>query len=172
MSAASRIPTIGLIVALGISGCGEGSAPTETTARPATQTTNVSFKEFEGYIVHFNALTTDILAPEAARAYSITRSSNQAMLNVHIRRKDGSSFGVPVQGTVTVNAANLTGQLKDLALRAVTDKPTEGSPDKVIYYIGDFSIANGETINFAITIVPEGETQELNVKFSKQFFTK
>ena len=172
MSAASRISTIGLVVAFGIAGCGQGSAPSETTARPVTQTTSVSFKEFEGYIVHFNALTTDILAPEVARAYGITRSSNRAMLNIHIRRKDGSSFGVPVRGTVTANAANLTGQLKNLTLRAVTDKPTEESPDEVIYYIGDFAVAHGETINFDITIVPEGTTQELNVKFSKQFFTR
>ncbi len=172
MSAASRISTVGLIVALGIAGCGQSSAPTATTARPVSPTSNVSFKEFDGYIVHFNALTTDILAPEAARAYGITRSGSRALLNVHIRQKDGSSFGVPVRGAVTVNATNLAGQLKNLALRPVTDKPTDESPDEVIYYIGDFSVTNGETITFDITVVPEGETQELKVKFSKQFFTR
>jgi quinol monooxygenase YgiN len=55
-------------------------------------------------------------------------------------RKEDCSLPQPVSGQVTVAANNLTGQLKSVALREIREQ-------EAIYYIGEYGIANGETLN-------------------------
>ncbi len=115
--------------------------------------------------MHFNALTTDQLQPEVARAYNIVRSTNRAMLNVSIIRKVEGTTGVSVPGSVSVSAVNLTGQLKNLAVRQIQ----EGS---AVYYIGDIPVANGETLVFNIDVTPMNEASRFSVRFSRTFFAE
>jgi hypothetical protein len=42
-------------------------------------------KDFGEYVVHFNALATDLLPPQVAREYRITRSRNRGMVNITFR---------------------------------------------------------------------------------------
>jgi len=116
------------------------------------------------YVVHFNALATEMLPAEVARAYGIVRSDSRAMLNVSIVRKQADTIGKPVGAAVTVNASNLTGQLKSVTVRRIE----EGN---AIYYIGEISVANQETLIFDIEVTPEGETRPISVKFRQQFYT-
>ena len=44
---------------------------------------------FGDYEIHYNALTTDQLSPEVAKAYGIVRSGSRAMLNVSVLRMAG-----------------------------------------------------------------------------------
>jgi len=78
-------------------------------------------------VLHFNAISTDQLSPEVARAYNIVRSKNRALLNVSIIKDVDGGPGVSQAGTVTATAANLTGQIKNLALREIRE-------DAAIYY--------------------------------------
>lgn len=172
MHAVKQLPMAAIILSIAVGGCGPGDRASVTTARPAAEVTRQTFKEFDGFVVHFNSLTTEILAPEAAMAFEITRSSSRAMINIHVRKTDGSGFGVPTSATVTVDAHNLAGQAKNLDMRPVTDQATAESPHDVIYYISDFAVTNGESIAFDVTVVPEGETKELTLSFRKQFFTR
>ena len=71
---------------------------------------------------------------------------------------------MPVSANVSVDASNLTGQLKDLQMREVT----EGD---AIYYIGELSVANRETLIFDISARPEGVKDPLRVRFRQQFYT-
>ena len=130
---------------------------------PPAEPENVSMKDFGDYVLHFNAISTDKLQPEVARAYNITRSKNRAMLNVSIVRKQEGTVGQSVAGSVSATANNLTGQLKNLTLRQVT----EGD---AVYYIGDVAVANGETLVFNIDATPINETSRFSVRFSRQFF--
>lgn len=149
-----------------LAACGEADRQVDPqlAAEPPSQ---VSHRDFGKYRIHFNALSTDSLAPQVAKAYGIVRSKSRAMLNVSIIRKE-EGIGSPVKGSVSVNATNLTGQLKVIKLREIVEG--EGA-SAAIYYIGELAVADGETLIFDISVAPEGETSSYKVRFQKQFFT-
>ena len=120
-------------------------------------------KDFGAYAVHVNALTTDQLTPSIAEFYGIVRSDGIVMLNVVIIENDGSSDGKPASGNVEVNAVNLTGQLKSVDIRMVQE-------DENIYYIGQVSVDNQETLIFNIDVQPEGETSAYLLSYSRKFY--
>ncbi len=157
------VAAIGLVVS-GLTAC--GPSPTETGGGANQQAApfDERSKTFGDYELFFNALATDQLTPEIARAYNITRSKARAMLNVTIRKKMADGTTVPVTGDITVKATNLTGQLKSLTLRQVTEADA-------IYYIGDLPVANREVLVFDISATPNGESTPLNVRFQQQFYT-
>ena len=121
--------------------------------------------ESGNYVVHYNAITTDQLPSEAARAYGLSRSKSQVLLNVVVHKKTTGSDTVSTSGKVSAKANNLTGQLKNLEMREIKD-------GNVVYYIGQTSIADGEHLTFKIRAVPEGETSPIDVTFQQQFYTK
>jgi hypothetical protein len=146
-----------------LSGCGEEPGSQAWNNAPSVEAAQISSKAFGDYVLHFNAISTDKLQPEVARAYNIARSKSRAMLNISIVKNSENGLGSSVPGTVNVSAANLTGQIKNLTLRKIQ----EGD---AIYYIGDVSVANGETLVFDIDAIPEDETTKFSVRFSRQFF--
>jgi len=147
-------------------GCGNSGAPPGSSSGTVKSGPVVEkLKDFGEYTVHFNAITTDLLQPEVARQYNIVRSKSRAMLNVAVKRDQEGASGVAVPGNVVVQVSNLTGQLKSLVLRQITE-------GEAIYYIGDLSVANGEVLIFDISVTPSGETNPLNVRYQQQFVTE
>jgi hypothetical protein len=136
-----------------------GNVPTPT-AEPEI----ASSKDFGDYVVHFNAISTDQLTPEVAKAYNIVRSKNRALLNVSIIRKVAGTTGEPVPGSVAALVANDTGQVKDSNLREIR----EGD---AVYYIADYAVSNAETLVFTVDVTPINETSRFSVRFTRQFFT-
>jgi hypothetical protein len=118
-----------------------------------------------GYIIHHNALTTDTLSPQVAKAYNIQRSKNRGMLNVSVIKEVPGSSGYAVKADIAAHASNLSGQTKAIELREVTD-------GDAIYYIGDFRVTNQETLNFALDVVPNGSASHYTAKLSQEFFTE
>ena len=141
-----------------VSACGgPGESATVPEAQPAGATNQV----IGDHVVHFNAMTTDQLTPEIARAYNFVRSKNRAMLNVSVvNASDNSS----VAADVTVKAVNLTGQLKNVPMRMIEEQ-------EAIYYIGEVAVANRETLIFDISVTPDGVDSPSEVRFKRQFFT-
>jgi len=124
---------------------------------------NQNSHDFGKHVVHANALTTNQLTPEVAAAYKIVRSDKSAMLNVVVVEKDGTAEGKPVSATVNVSAANLTGQLKAVEMREIRDGDN-------IYFIGETSIANQETLIFEVDVMPEGHDEPLLFTYSQKFY--
>ena len=129
---------------------------------PGTQADNS--KDFGDYVIHYNSLATDMLTPEVAREYHITRSQNNAMVNITVLKKVLGSPGQPVHARVEVTGTNLNGQMRKIRLREVR----EGN---AIYYIGEFGVANEETIKFDVRVRPQGNMDNLQVEFSQDFYT-
>lgn len=123
-------------------------------------------EDFGDYLVHYNALPTDQLAPAVASAYDVVRSRNRALLNIAITRKEDGTTGVPVEARVNVDAANLSGQVKNVKVRKVTE---EGEP-VAIYYIAEINVADGETLIFDVKVTPEDHAETYTVHFKQQFF--
>jgi hypothetical protein len=145
------------------SGCGQGPA-TPAAAQPA-QLLEETFRQFGNYEIHFNALRTDTLTPQIASSYGIQRSSSRVLLNVTILQKQADHVPrKPVEAVVQVDAYNLTGQLKNLEMRRVSE-------GEAIYYIGEVSISGTEVLVFDIAATPTGETAPLTLKFKREFYS-
>jgi len=121
-------------------------------------------KDFGDFVIHYNAMATDMIPPEVARKYRITRSQNRGMINITVLKKVLSSPGQPVHARVDVNALNLAGQGRRISMREIR----EGN---AIYYIGEFGVANEETLNFNVRARPQGSQETVEVRFSQDFYT-
>jgi hypothetical protein len=123
-------------------------------------------QDFGQYVVHYNALNTNLIPPQVAKGYGIQRSSSRALLNVTVLRKVMNNPGSPVEAEVSASGINLTGQRREIAIREIRE------PEGAVYYIGELPIHNMETYNFAISLKIEGESEPLLVKFQQQFYTE
>jgi hypothetical protein len=123
-------------------------------------------QDFGDYVVHYNALNTNMLPPQVAQGYGIKRSSSRALLNVTVLKKVMNNPGTPVDAKVTATGTNLTGQLREIDIREVRD------PEGAIYYIGEFPVHNLETYQFDLKVAVEGEDEPLVVRFRQQFYTE
>jgi hypothetical protein len=141
-----------------LAACGGPSQDaTVPQAEPAAETS----VDIGGHVVHFNSQTTDQMPPEVARSYDIVRSKNRAMLTVSVIDE---STNQPVAAEISIKTVNLTGQLKNVAMRTITEQ-------KAIYYIGETSVANREILVFDLTVRPEGVDRSSDIRFQRQFFT-
>lgn len=122
-------------------------------------------QDFGDYVIHYNALATDMLPPAVARDYHITRSQNRGMLNITLLKKVLGSPGQPVHARVEASARNLAGQDRSIKMREIR----EGN---AIYYIGEFGVANEETLKFSVRARPQGERDFYEVEFSQDFYTR
>ena len=122
-------------------------------------------EDFGDYVIHYNALATDMLPPVIARDYRITRSQNRGMVNITVLKKVLGSPGQPVHARVETHARNLAGQDRNISMREIR----EGN---AIYYIGEFGVANEETLNFKVRVRPQGERDFYEVEFSQDFYTR
>jgi hypothetical protein len=132
-----------------------------SAAVPAQQS-----QDFGEYVVHYNALNTNLIPPQVAQAYGIVRSSNRALLNVTVLQKVMDTPGSPVSANVTASGTNLTGQRREIELREIKE------PGGAIYYVGQFPVHNLETYLFDVTVAIEGESEPLAVRFKQQFYTE
>lgn len=137
-----------------------GGPATDATV-PVAQPAGATSVDIGDHVVHFSAQSTDQLPPEVARAYNLVRSKNRAMLTVSIIAKSTNNA---TTAELTVKTVNLTGQLKNVNMRTITE-------GEAIYYIGETPIANRETLIFDISITPEGIDTATDVRFKRQFFT-
>jgi len=87
------------------------------------------------------------------------------MLNVSVRERQ-KQMEVPVAASISVIAKNLSSQLKSIELREVREIDSVA-----IYYIGELSVGNEETLVFDIDVKPVGSTKTFLVSYRQKFFT-
>jgi len=122
-------------------------------------------QDFGQYVVHYNALNTNLIPPQVAKAYGIQRSPSRALLNITVLKKVMNNPGTPVSAAVTASATNLTGQLRDIDMHEINDAGA-------VYYVGEFPVHNLETYRFDVKVAVEGQPEPFTVKFTHQFFTE
>jgi hypothetical protein len=121
-------------------------------------------KEFGDYVIHYNAFRSDILSPDVAKQYGLTRANNRVLINIAILKKVLHTTGKPTAAKVTGHASNLTGQLKNIEFKEITS-------GTAIYYLAETKISDGEFLKFDLKVIPEGETRAARLRFNKRFFT-
>jgi len=144
-----------------VAGCGSELEPPPQAARPSEDTQ----QDFDGLEVHYNAIRTDQLTPDVARAYGIERSPGRVLLNVAMLATTTGGAATPVDGTVSASAHNLNGQLKSLAMRRVQEGPA-------VYFIGEVGISGEEILVFDIEVEPATGGGRRSVQFKREFFSE
>jgi hypothetical protein len=142
-----------------MAGCGSEAPPGRAQQAQPTEATHQDFGDFQ---LHYNAVRTDELPVEVARAHGIERSGNRVILNVSMLAEAADGKTNPVDGTVEATAYNLSGQLKNLAMRRVQ----EGSS---IYFIGEVGISGTEILVFDIDATPREGGGTYTVRFKREF---
>lgn len=112
--------------------------------------------------IHYNAITTDELQPEVARAYKIERSKTRGLLTVSVLKQNKMGAASPVPAKISVYATNLSQQLANIEMREIR----EGT---AIYYLGEFRLAPPDTLKFTATVEVAGEPKREMV-FNQQFY--
>ena len=119
-------------------------------------------QKFGNLEIHYNALTTDELSPEVARAYKIERSKTRGMVTMSVLQKNKVGVLTPVPAKLTVYATNLTQQLANIPMREIK----EGT---AIYYLGEFRVVPPDTLKFTATVEVAGEPKH-EMTFDQKFF--
>jgi len=119
-----------------------------------------NMKKLGSMNVHYMAIGSTFFTPEVAKAYGITRSRYNGLINISVL--DNSQAGNPAKVvSITGKAKNNLGQFKDLDF-------TEVKEGDAIYYLAQVSYNNEETLHFDIMINDGKEKQQL--KFSQIFY--
>ncbi len=119
------------------------------------------------YVVHYNALNSNLLPPQMTQIYGIQRSPNRAILIITaLNKEENNDLGTPVHAEVTASAVNLSGQRRDIEMREICDL------SGAVYYIGVLTAYNLEMFKFTVNLKIEGLEEPAVVQFSQQFFTE
>ena len=116
---------------------------------------------FGDYLVHYSALSTQLLNAEMARQYAIERSPKRGLLNISVQQVAADKTTTAVAASITGEASNRTGQKTAITIHEI--------PDLYVSYIGLFDVVAPDTYTFTLTIKPEGSGQSFNLRFSKNF---
>ncbi len=143
--------------ALALGACG-GNGERDIPEAPTAEENSAIFGD---YTVFFHSLSTDEVPAEVAKSVGIVRARNRAMLNVSVLRTESREA---VEADVAVKAVNLTGQLKKMTMRKVEQ-------GDAIYYLGELSVSNRETIIFNITVSPDGSDETYQVRTQRIYHT-
>lgn len=138
-----------LLLALGLS-VAAGSAHAEIA------------QKFGPLEIHYNAISTDELLPDVARAYKIERSKTRGLVTMSVLKRNAVGGLSPVPAKVSIYASNLHLQISNIDLREIR----EGT---AVYYLGEFRMALPDTLKFTATVEAAGEPKR-EIVFEQKFY--
>ena len=116
---------------------------------------------FGRYLVHYSALSTQLLNEQMAKQYSIERSPKRGLINISVQKVAADETSTAVAATISGEASNLTGHKTPITIREI--------PDQYVSYIGLFDVAPPDTCSFTLTIKPKDSDETFTLRFSKNF---
>ena len=119
-------------------------------------------QKFGALEIHYNAISTDELLPEVARAYKLERSKTRGLVTMSVLKKNAVGGLSPVPAKISIYANNLNRQLTHINMREVRD-------GTAIYYLGEFRMALPDTLKFTATIETAGEPKR-EISFDQKFY--
>ena len=119
-------------------------------------------QQFGPLQIHYNALTTDELLPEVARAYKIERSKTRGLVTMSVLKQNKIGAPSPVPAKLTVYITTLSQQLANVEMREIR----EGA---AVYYLGEFRVTPPDTLKFTATVEVAGEPKREMV-FTQKFY--
>lgn len=142
-----------------LAACGGKDPARQVRTAPVSEATSRSFGDVE---VHCNAVRSDELPSAVTDAYGITRSPSRVLINVAMLRKSAEGRAAPVDGSVQVRVRNLSGQIRDITLRRISES---GS----ISFIGEVPIEGEDLLVFDIAARPATAASPYGMQFKREF---
>ena len=118
-------------------------------------------KTFGRYLVHYSALSTQLLNEQMARKYSIARSPKRGLINISVQEVAADETTTAVAATISGEASTLTGHKTPITIHEI--------PDQYVSYIGLFDVAPPDTCTFTLAIRPIDSKETFTLRFSKNF---
>jgi hypothetical protein len=118
------------------------------------------FRSFGDYEVHYNAVRSDFIAPEAAAQHGLTRSATRGLLNVAVLRRADDGTQVHSEATLAVTVRGSESAGRTIRMRPIREPG-------VLYYIGEFRIAGADTWQFELAVQPADSAETFNIRFSQ-----
>lgn len=137
--------------------------PAALAAQQRAPTADGQFIEQGEYRLHFAALNTLDIPPATARALSVRRSGQRALLVLNAQQRDAEGAFHSVRASASGQVRNLLGQEKRVAFRSVQDQGTW-------YVLADFPIYEREHIRFDLDIIAEGSDAPIRLRFDQPFY--
>ena len=122
-------------------------------------------KTFGNYKVHYSAFTADMLTKEIAKAYKIKRSHSTVLINITLMKETGEPLPIAHKAKVEIKGRNLVGQNKSISVREILEQDA-------VYYIGEVSVSNQETVQFDVTVRPLNTKKKFNFSFKEKFYNQ
>lgn len=117
----------------------------------------------EGFVVYYSAVNTTSLSPDIASRLGVKQRSSHALLLLSPRREAPADAKNFVAAAASGTVRRLTGQRQELSWRKID---AAGQRDLV----AEFEIQDGEHLNFDVSVLPEGASYPLSIKFRQQFY--
>jgi hypothetical protein len=114
-------------------------------------------KSFDTLDVHYSVFNSSYLQPDIAAASGLTRSKNQAVINLSVL-----DSGKPRMATVSGQVKNLMGQQTTLTFRQIKE-------GEAIYYLAQFPFSSRELFTFDLT-VKAGAGAAHSFSFTQEMF--
>jgi len=125
-----------------------------------TNSSAENMKKLGSMNVHYMAIGSTFFTPEIAKAYGITRSRYNGLVNISVL--DNTKASNPAKAiSINGQAKNNLGQFKDLEF-------TEVKEGDSIYYLAQVSYNHEETLHFTLEI--NDGTEQQTLKFSQKFY--
>lgn len=118
------------------------------------------FRTFGEYEVHYNAVRSDFIAPEAAAQHGLTRSATRGLLNIALLRRADDGTQVHSEAALEVTVRGSEGDARTIRMRPIREPG-------VLYYIGEFRIAGADTWQFELDVQPAESTETFSIRFSQ-----
>lgn len=119
-------------------------------------------QKFGSIEIHYNAISTDDLLPDIARAYNIARSKTRGLVTLSVLKKNELGGLSPVPAKITMYVTNQNRQLANIDIREVNET-------SAIYYLGEFRMARPDTLRFTATVETAGEPRR-EITFDQRFY--
>jgi hypothetical protein len=116
------------------------------------------------YTIYYNAITAGTLEPEIAKLYGIQRNPLTGLLNVTVVKStpDGTRQNAPARVEATATSGDMPAS--PIPMREI--RVGDG-----VSYVGQFPIANKQTVDFALQVTPPGAAEPTSIELQQQFFT-
>jgi hypothetical protein len=121
-----------------------------------------SSKDFGQYTVHYSTFNSLFISADTAQAHQLIRAKDLALINIAVQKTQG---GTPVNAKISCTAKNLMQQNKNIEFKTITEPGA-------IYYLGAIKHSNEEVFHLNFSILPEGESQPLEFRLTRKFYTE
>ena len=126
----------------------------------AAHANDKTFKQFNGYQVHFSAFNSSFIQPNIASTYNIVRGKDKGLVNISVVA-DGSGHG---------HAAQVSGYVSNIFAQQQMLDFFEVREGDAVYYLAPFEFENEDPLTFKIEVKATPDSRSEGISFQRTFY--